>query len=80
MASSNVIKRKVLSISIKLNILKKFDKGLIEKKKQKDIADELGIPSTTLRTLLKNRHDIKQSEIVGGSKRQKVKHRKYEEL
>lgn len=74
------IKRKALSISDKLNILKKYDEGLAEKKKQKDIANELGIPPSTLRTLLKNRHEIEQSSLLGGSKRQKLKHGKYEEL
>lgn len=74
------IKRKALSISDKLNILKIYDEGLTEKKKQKDIANELGIPPSTLRTLLKNRHEIVQSGFLGGSKRQKVKHGKYEEL
>ncbi|XP_060860796.1 tigger transposable element-derived protein 4-like [Metopolophium dirhodum] len=74
------IKRKALTISDKLNILKKYDEGLAEKKKQKDIANELGIPPSTLRTLLKNRHEIEQSSLLGGSKRQKLKHGKYEEL
>ncbi|KAE9522579.1 hypothetical protein AGLY_017001 [Aphis glycines] len=74
------IKRKALSISDKLNIFKKYDEGLAEKKKQKDIANELGIPPSTLRTLLKNRHEIEQSSLLGGRKRQQLKHGKYEEL
>ncbi|XP_050538664.1 tigger transposable element-derived protein 4-like [Daktulosphaira vitifoliae] len=74
------IKRKGLSISGKLNILKKYDEGLIEKKKQKDIANELGIPPSTLKTLLKNIHEIEQSSMLGGSKQQKLKHGKYEKL
>lgn len=78
--SKTVIKRKALSISDKLNILKKYDEGCASKKKQKDIASELGIPPSTLRTVLKNRSEIEQNGLVGGSKRQKVKHGKYEEL
>jgi len=63
------IKRTALSISDKLNILKKYDEGLAEKKKTKGIANELGIPPSTLRTLLKNRHEIEQSSLLGSSKR-----------
>lgn len=55
-------------------------KGVHLKKKQKEIADELGIPPSTLRTVLKNRLEIEQNRLVGGSKWQKVKHGKYEEL
>lgn len=53
-------------------------KGM-QRKKQNKITDELGIPPSTLRTVLKNRHDIEQSGLIS-SKRQKVKHGKYEEL
>jgi len=52
------IKRIELLISDKLDILKKYDEGLTQKKKQKDISNELGIPPSTLRPLLKNRHEI----------------------
>lgn len=79
-SSKTGIKRKALSISDKLNILKKYDEGYAAKKKQKEIAKELGIPPSTLRTVLKNRPEIEQNGLVGGSKRQKVKHGKYEEL
>lgn len=74
------IKRKALSITDKLNILKKYNEGLTGEKKQKDIANKLGLPPSTLRTLLKNRHEIEQRSLLGGSKRQKLKHGKYEEL
>lgn len=30
-------------------------------KRKKTIADELGIPPSTLRSILENRHDIEQS-------------------
>jgi hypothetical protein len=46
--NTSSIKHKALSISDKLNILKKYNEGLVEKKKQKDIANELGIPPSTL--------------------------------
>jgi DNA-directed RNA polymerase specialized sigma24 family protein len=35
-------------------------------KKQEEIADELGIPPSTLRTVLKNRLEIEQNRLVGG--------------
>lgn len=55
---------------------KKFEEiiwKIDRKKERKDITDKLEIPPSTSRTLLKNRHDIKQSGRVGGSKQQKVK-------
>lgn len=36
----------------------------------------MNLGPSTLGTLLNNRHDIEQSGLVGGSKRQKVKHGK----
>ncbi|GFS65725.1 tigger transposable element-derived protein 4 [Trichonephila clavipes] len=72
------IKRKALSISDKLNILKKYDEGCKANKKQKEIAEELGIAPSTLRTVLKSRVDIEKN--VGGTKRQKLKHAKHEDL
>ncbi|GFX32192.1 hypothetical protein TNCV_3531511 [Trichonephila clavipes] len=59
------IKRKALSISDKLNILKKYDEGCKANKKQKEIAEELGIAPSTLRTVLKSRVDIEKN--VGGT-------------
>ena len=52
------IKHKALLISDKLNILKKYDKGCMAKKTQEKISKELGIPSFTLRTVLKSRPEI----------------------
>ncbi|GFX44672.1 tigger transposable element-derived protein 6 [Trichonephila clavipes] len=72
------IKRKALSISDKLNILKKYDEGCKANKKQKEIAEELGIAPSTIRTVLKSRVDIEKN--VGGTKRQKLKHAKHEDL
>ncbi|GFW65715.1 tigger transposable element-derived protein 6 [Trichonephila clavipes] len=72
------IKRKALSISDKLNILRKYDEGCKANKKQKEIAEELGIAPSTLRTVLKSRVDSEKN--VGGTKRQKLKHAKHEDL
>ncbi|GFV00757.1 tigger transposable element-derived protein 6 [Trichonephila clavipes] len=77
-SASSGIKRKALSISDKLNILKKYDEGCKANKKQKEIAEELGIAPSTLRTVLKSRVDIEKN--VGGTKRQKLKHAKHEDL
>ncbi|GFW90668.1 hypothetical protein TNCV_628341 [Trichonephila clavipes] len=58
------IKRKALSISDKLNILKKYDEGCKANKKQKEIAEELGIAPSTLRTVLKSRELILRKTSV----------------
>ncbi|GFT16918.1 tigger transposable element-derived protein 6 [Trichonephila clavipes] len=54
------------------------DEGCKANKKQKEIAEELGIAPSTLRTVLKSRVDIEKN--VGGTKRQKLKHAKHEDL
>jgi len=46
------IKLKAVSISGKLNILNKYDKGYAARKNQKEIAKELCLPPCTLRTIL----------------------------
>ena len=60
--------------------MKKYDEEFAVKKTQKEIAKELGIPPSTLGTVLKSRPEIEQNGLVWGSKGQKVKHGKYEEL
>ena len=65
---------KALLISDKLKILKKYSEGCTAKK---EIAKELGIPLSTLRTVLKNKSEMEENRLLGGSKRQKVKHGKY---
>jgi len=73
----NPSKRKAFSVDDKLAIIKTYD---AEKnvKTQKAIAEELGIPGSTLRTILAKRD--KTSEVVGGVKRQKVRSGKFEKL
>lgn len=55
-------------------VLKKYDDRFAEKKKQKEITNEIEIPPSTLRIVLKNRYVIEQSRLAEGSKLQKVKH------
>lgn len=46
---------------------------MCKEKKHREIANKLGIPPSTLTTILKNRYDIKLNGIVGKSIRQIVK-------
>lgn len=73
------IKRKALSIEDKLKILKTFDENSFIKN-QKQIAEELNIPASTLRTILKNRKELEELAVQGGTKRKKIKTSKFEEL
>lgn len=78
MEKSHMIKRKALSVSDKMDILRKFDS---EGHGNKTVfAKSVNISESTLRTLLKNRDTIEKSALAGGSKRMKVKAGKYEEM
>lgn len=79
MAERRGIKRKALSITDKLNILKNYEEKS-KTKNQKEIAAELNVPASTLRTILANRKKIEDSAVIGGCKRQKIKHAKFEQL
>jgi len=59
-SSSAVVKRKALSIDNKLIIIKLYDEknGVFNKQQ---IADQLGLPSSSLRTILKNRKEIEKT-------------------
>jgi len=78
-SSSAGVKRKALSIDNKLIIIKLYDEknGVFNKQQ---IADRLGLPSSSLRTILKNRKDIEKIAFLGSTKRQKVKNGKNEQL
>lgn len=70
-------KRKSLSISEKLQILRKYDEN--STLNQKDFSESVGIPSSSLRTIIKNRDAITDA-AKGGCKRKKVRSGKYEDV
>jgi hypothetical protein len=61
-SSSAGVKRKAFSIDDKMNIIKLYDEKIGVFNKQQ-IADQLGLPSSSLRTILKNRKEIEKNEI-----------------
>lgn len=73
------IKRKALSIQEKIKILNVFDKKS-QTKNQTQLAAELQLPVSTLRTILKNREDIKEKYRLGGVQRKKQKVGKFDKL
>ncbi|KAE9528898.1 hypothetical protein AGLY_012473 [Aphis glycines] len=79
MADRGGIKRKALSVTDKLNILKMYDEKSVNKN-QKEIAKEMDLPVSTLRTILANKSKIESSAMTGSCKRQKIKHGKFDEL
>jgi len=79
MADRGGIKRKALSVTDKLNILKMYDEKSVNKN-QKEIAKEMDLPASTLRTILANRSKIESSAMTDSCKRQKIKHGKFDEL
>lgn len=80
MAGVSGIQWKALSVSDKLNILKSYmTKGVLQIRK-KDIAKELCLAESTLRTIVQNRRDIEEVASQGGCKRQKIKHGKFDDL
>ncbi|KAJ4432348.1 hypothetical protein ANN_20967 [Periplaneta americana] len=58
------VKRKVLSVSKKLEILRKYDENSTFTQNQ--LSDSLGIPSSTLRMIIKNRDSITTAAMSGG--------------
>lgn len=73
------IKRKALSVDDKLKILKTYDENS-KVKTQTQIAKDLNIPESTLRTIKKKRKEIQENAVQGGTKRKKIKSGKYELL
>jgi len=63
----------------KLKILKHYDERCTSKK-QKEIADELDLPPSTLRTILENREAIEANAMHGGVQWKKVKVGKFDDL
>jgi len=61
-SSSAGVKMKALSIGDKLSIIKLHDEknGVFNKQQ---IADQLGLPSSSLRTILKNRKEIEKKRF-----------------
>ncbi|XP_060873374.1 tigger transposable element-derived protein 4-like [Metopolophium dirhodum] len=78
-SSSAGVKRKALSIDDKLRIIKLYDEKIGVFNKQQ-IADQLRLPSSSLRTILKNRKEIEKNAFSGSTKRQKVRNGKNEQL
>ncbi|XP_008189452.1 tigger transposable element-derived protein 4-like [Acyrthosiphon pisum] len=78
-SSSAGMKRKALSIDDKLRIIKLYDETIGVFNKQQ-IADQLGLPFSSLRTILKNRKEIEKNAFSGSTKRQKVRNGKNEQL
>jgi len=78
-SSSAEVKRKTLSIDDKLNIIKLYD-GKIGVFNKQQIADQLRLPSSSLRTIMKNRKEIEINAFSGSTKRQKVRNDKNEQL
>lgn len=72
-------KRKALSFDEKLKIIQQYDekKGVMNKQQ---FANEIGIPVSTLKTLLKKREEIESSAFSGISKRRRVRKGKNEDL
>ena len=70
-------KRKSFSVSEKLQILRKDDAN--STLTQKDFAESIGIPLSTLHTIIKNRDAITNA-ANGGYKRKKVRCGKYEDV
>lgn len=60
-SSSAGVKRKALSIDDKLSIILYDEKIGVFNKQQ--IADQLGLPSSSLRTILKNRKEIEKKRF-----------------
>ena len=70
-------KRKAFSVEEKLGLLKKFDE-VSHIKSQKDFAEEMGIPVSTFRTILKDRQ--KYEQVEAGCSRQRLRHASFEDM
>lgn len=73
------VKRKALSLQEKIKILKAFDENS-QTKNQTQLAAELQLPASTLRTILKNREEIIEKYKLGGVRRKKLKTGKFARL
>ncbi|CAK1601261.1 unnamed protein product [Parnassius mnemosyne] len=73
------IKRKALSLEDKVKILKIVDEKS-QIKNQTELAAELHLPVSTLRTILNNRQEINEKYRLGGGKRKKQKVGKFDQL
>ncbi|CAB3224717.1 unnamed protein product [Arctia plantaginis] len=73
------VKRKALSLQEKMKILKIFDENS-QTKNQTQLAAELQLPTSTLRTILKNREEIIEKYSLGGVGRKKLKAGKFVKL
>ncbi len=71
-------KRKALSTADKIEILRQYDENTMLK--QCELAANLGIPGSTLRTIVSNRKQIEEDAKNTGGKRQKLRSGKFEEL
>ncbi|XP_063378625.1 tigger transposable element-derived protein 4-like [Cydia fagiglandana] len=73
------IKRKALSLEEKAMILKIYDEKS-KTKKTTDLAAELRMPVSTLRTILKNRKEIQEKALLRTAKRKRQKVGKFYKL
>ena len=73
---AKILKKKAISISEKLEIIRKHKENTLN---QKQSEESLRIPSSTLRTIIKRRDSISEA-TTGGTKRKKVKSGKYEDI
>lgn len=77
MSNACKMKRIALSLDDELCILKKFDESS-DVKNKKEIVGELGLPLSTLGTILKNWHEIECNALSNGFKRKKLEVREHE--
>lgn len=73
------VKRKHRSCNDKLNILKQYD-NRCPGERQKEVADKLSLPKTTLFDIIKKREEIEANAVQSGSRRIKFKVSKFDEL
>ncbi|KAL1445234.1 hypothetical protein MTO96_045136 [Rhipicephalus appendiculatus] len=71
-------KRKPLSIKQKLNILAVVDRN--PKRKRIDIANELGLPASTVNTVVSKRKEIETNALVFGGATKQARGARHEEL
>ncbi|KAK3924936.1 Tigger transposable element-derived protein 6 [Frankliniella fusca] len=69
-------KRSVITLDFKLSLIRKVDAE--PQRKKTDIARELGIPVTTLYTILKSRAVVEAAAVTGSKSRKRVRAAKYD--
>lgn len=74
--AANVKKRTTLTFAMKLEIIKRIEKG----EKKSSVADAYSIPRSTLSTLLKNKSDIKVKAAGKHSDAQRVREPNFEQV